>query len=362
MAKIACNLAAKHVCDEAIQLLGGTATAGSTPSSAPTATSGASASGRGRWRSSATSSAPLLLAGSRAAPWWKTPAPMSPAGLGAPVPSLPSRPRRGRRRPVAAAGGLRRGRRLGIGRGRGTVAVCDSDEDTLTLAWQAAGPPSRRPGSAPVSCRGCGGGRPGPPSPKAPVTPFCPPPSGLDPGVRWSSAPDRPTPGWRRSSPPGTRWPPATPGGPGGGLGRARPRARDGGRVDHRAGAAAFVLGPIDRTAPSTNGSSPARLVARATRVMAAVDRYRGDGEAATGRCLRRPAVPRRGLRAPAHRATGRAAARRRLGRPPRSAGPSPIPTASWPRRWPSAWAAAWPRPRSRPPWATPGRPPPCSA
>jgi hydroxymethylglutaryl-CoA synthase len=50
------------------------------------------------------------------------------------------------------------------------------------------------------------------------------------------------------------------------------------------AGAAAFVLGAIDPAGPGGNGSGPAaRLVARASRVMAVVDRYRGDAEPATG-------------------------------------------------------------------------------
>jgi hydroxymethylglutaryl-CoA synthase len=50
------------------------------------------------------------------------------------------------------------------------------------------------------------------------------------------------------------------------------------------AGAVAYVLGALDHGASGGNGSGPpARLVGRATSVLAAVDRYRGDAERATG-------------------------------------------------------------------------------
>ena len=51
--------------------------------------------------------------------------PVAVLGVGAAAPSL-----RLAAKDVGAA--------WGSGGGRGTVAVCDSDEDTLTLAWQAA--------------------------------------------------------------------------------------------------------------------------------------------------------------------------------------------------------------------------------
>ena len=61
MAKTAANLAAKYVCDEAIQIHGGYGYSPRTPSSGPTGTSGVCASGRGRSRPSATTSAPAWL-------------------------------------------------------------------------------------------------------------------------------------------------------------------------------------------------------------------------------------------------------------------------------------------------------------
>ena len=64
-----------------------------------------------------------------------------------------------------------------------------------------------------------------------------------------------------------------------------------------------MVLGAIAESSdgPSTNGSSPAaRLVSRTTRAMPAVDRYRADGDGATGDVYDAAPVSRRGLRSAA--------------------------------------------------------------
>ena len=134
------------------------------------------------------------------------------------------------------------------------------------------------------------------------------------------------------------------------------------------AGAAAFVLGSLDATAGGNGSGAPARLAGRATRVMAVVDRYRGDAEKATGdvydgRLFREEvflplltAVGRDLVAATDGAGNGTA-----RGRPHRPGGPSLTPTGSWPRPWPNDWAHHSSPLPSRPPWVIPGPPPPSS-
>ena len=174
----------------------------------------------------------------------------------------------------------------GTGGGRGTVAVCDADEDTLTLAWQAAVDALAAAGMEAGNVSGLWWGtspaalRRGPQS-RLPVHRPRPRPRRL----RAPCAAARPTPAWTRSWPPGTRWPPATPGSPwwwpptpwspGSGRRASRPPAP---------GPSPTSSAALDRPVPGANGSGPAGPPGRtATSVMAAVDRYRGDAERATG-------------------------------------------------------------------------------
>ena len=213
--------------------------------------------------------------------------PVAVLGAGAAAPSL---------RLAAADVGVA----WGAGGAKGTVAVCDADEDTLTLAWQAALDALDAAGVDASGGVGAVVGHGPPPFAEGPSHAFLATALGL--GRHRSRAPcaaGRPTPAWRLWSARGTPWPPATPAGPGRRV--RRPGARAGHRrrgIDGRRRGGARPRRPARRPRPVpraaaavrrrppdlTNGSSaPARLVARATRVTAAVDRYRADGAAATG-------------------------------------------------------------------------------
>lgn len=206
-----------------------------------------------------------------------TSGPMKPVailGVGAAAPSL-----RLAAKDVGAA--------WGSGGGRGTVAVCDSDEDTLTLAWQAANAALEAAGITADDVSGLWWGTARPPFAEGPSHAFLSATLGLgrDCGGALLSG----------SSHAGIEallgaWDALA-------AGHARvalvvtsdalvPGLGTAGETTTGAGAAAVVLGAIADAseAPSTNGSSPAaRLVARTTRAMPAVDRYRADGEGATG-------------------------------------------------------------------------------
>jgi hydroxymethylglutaryl-CoA synthase len=177
----------------------------------------------------------------------------------------------------------------GSGGGRGTVAVCDSDEDTLTLAWQAAVRALAAAGVDAGELSGLWWGTARPPFAEGPGHAFLSTALGLDPSAVGMLCAGSPHAGMEALT---AAWDALA-------AGHARlalvvasdalvPGLGTAGESSTGAGAAAFVLGPLDpatlnHAASGGNGSgAPARLTARATRVMAAVDRYRGDGEAAT--------------------------------------------------------------------------------
>jgi hydroxymethylglutaryl-CoA synthase len=168
----------------------------------------------------------------------------------------------------------------GNGGGRGTVAVCDADEDTLTLAWQASVRAMAAAGIEPGQLSGLWWGTTRPPFAEGPSHAFLATALGLDPsatGILCAGSPhagmDALLAAWDALA-----------------AGHARialvvasdallPGPGTGGESTTGAGAAAYVLAAV-----GSNGSGPpARLVARASRVLAVVDRYRGDAEPATG-------------------------------------------------------------------------------
>jgi hydroxymethylglutaryl-CoA synthase len=198
--------------------------------------------------------------------------PVALLGVGAAVPSL----RLTAKEAAAAWGG---------GGGRGTVALCDADEDTLTLAWEAAVRALEAAGVEVGQLSGLWWGTTRPPFAEGPSHAFLATALGLQSsaaGVLCAGSPhagmDALLAAWDAVA-----------------AGHARlalvvasdaliPGVGTAGAATTGAGAAAYVLGAIDPASSGGNGSgAPARLAARATRVMAVVDRYRGDGDAATG-------------------------------------------------------------------------------
>jgi len=175
----------------------------------------------------------------------------------------------------------------GSGGGRGTVAVCDADEDTLTLAWQAANAALEAAGVTPAEVSGLWWGTARPPFAEGPSHAFLATTLGLDRAVGGGLSSGSPHAGMEALL---GAWDALA-------AGHARvalvvtsdalvPGLGTAAETTTGAGAAAVVLGAIADSAegPSTNGSSPAaRLVARTTRAMPAVDRYRADGGGATG-------------------------------------------------------------------------------
>jgi hydroxymethylglutaryl-CoA synthase len=200
--------------------------------------------------------------------------PVAVLGMGAAAPSL---------RLAAADVGAA----WGSGGGRGAVAVCDADEDTLTLAWQAANTALGAAGvdAADVSGLWWGTGRP--PFAEGPSHAFFAATLGLGRAGGGALVSGSPHAGMEALL---GAWDAIA-------AGHARlalvvvsdalvPGLGTAGETTTGAGAAAVVLGAVAETSngPSTNGSSPpARLVARTTRAMPAVDRYRADGGGATG-------------------------------------------------------------------------------
>ena len=233
-----------------------------------------------------------------------------------------ARPRRRSAWPSKDAGAA-----WGAGGGRGQVAVCDADEDTLTLAWEAADAALDAAGDhRPTMCRACGGAPPGRPSPKARATPFSPPTLGLDADRGGgAAAADRRTRGWRRSV---GAWDALAAGHadialvvisdalvPG--LGTAAETTRSGRR---RCRARPMAEGAPAVLSPSGSVDAGARPVPGRRR-HAAVDRYRPDGGVATGDVYRPlMAVPRRVFVAAAAETGG--PRRRGERRPPSAPGP----------------------------------------
>jgi len=175
----------------------------------------------------------------------------------------------------------------GSSAGRGTVAVCDADEDTLTLAWRAANAALDAAGVSPAEVSGLWWGTARPPFAEGPSHAFLATTLGLDRSVGGGLASGSPHAGMEALL---AAWDALA-------AGHARyalvvtsdalvPGLGTAGESTTGAGAAAVVLGAIAEgsAGPSANGSSPpARLVGRATLAMPAVDRYRADGDRVTG-------------------------------------------------------------------------------
>ncbi len=200
--------------------------------------------------------------------------PVAVLGVGAAAPSL---------RLAAADVGAA----WGSGGGRGTVAVCDADEDPLTLAWQAANAALDAAGVGVDDVSGLWWGTSRPPFAEGPSHAFLAATLGLGRAVGGVLVSGSPHAGMEAVL---GAWDALA-------AGHARvalvvvsdalvPGLGTAGETSTGAGAAAMVLGAIADGAegPSTNGSSPAaRLVSRTTRSMPAVDRYRADGGSSTG-------------------------------------------------------------------------------
>ncbi|HZU78549.1 MAG TPA: OB-fold domain-containing protein [Acidimicrobiales bacterium] len=172
------------------------------------------------------------------------------------------------------------GKAWAAGGGKGTVAVCESDEDTLTLAWEATTRALAAAGIEATDISGLWWGTSRPPLAEGPSHAMLTTALGCAPDIAGALCAGSPHAGMEALV---GAWDAIGAGGAGPvvvvasdalvpGLGTA-------GEVTTGAGAVALVLG-----APGDNGSAPAaRLVARTTRSMAVVDRYRGDGDYATG-------------------------------------------------------------------------------
>ncbi len=174
------------------------------------------------------------------------------------------------------------GRAWGTGGGRATVAVCDSDEDTLTLAWRAATDALAAAGVDPGTVSGLWWGTTRPPFAEGPSHAFLAAALELSGDIEGALVSGSPHAGMEALS---SAWDAIA-------AGHATvavvvasdalvPGLGSAGETTTGAGAAALVLTP---DTPGGNGSAPAaRLAARATRALPAVDRYRGDGDGATG-------------------------------------------------------------------------------
>ncbi len=201
------------------------------------------------------------------------PAPMTPVailGMGAAAPSL---------RLAAADVGAA----WGSGGGRHTVAVCDADEDTLTLAWQAARAALEAAGVAPHEVSGLWWGTARPPFAEGPSHAFLATTLGLDPGVGGGLCSGSPHAGMEAII---GAWDALAAGHASVALvvtsDALVPGLGTAGETTTGAGASAMVLGPVAQDS-GTDSAPAARLVARTTRSMPAVDRYRGDGSGVTG-------------------------------------------------------------------------------
>lgn len=173
----------------------------------------------------------------------------------------------------------------GAGSGRGTLGVCDADEDTLTLAWQAARAALEAAGVAAEDLTGLWWGTTRPPFAEGPSHALLCTALGLRADVGGALCSGSPHAGIEALL---GAWDAVAAGYAGTVLVVASdalvPGAGTAGECVTGAGAAAVVLRPIGDGASAGNGSAPpARLVGRNTRMLPAVDRYRGDGESATG-------------------------------------------------------------------------------
>jgi hydroxymethylglutaryl-CoA synthase len=164
----------------------------------------------------------------------------------------------------------------GEGGGRGQVAVCGADEDTLTLAWEA--------GDSALTALGAGGSEVGglwwgtsrPPFAEGPSHAFLVAALGLDPSAQAGLNSGSPHAGMEALC---SAWDAIA-------AGHAEralvivsdallPGLGTASETSYGAGAVAIVLGPAD--------GAPAVLRSRATRSMPVLDRYRADGGTANG-------------------------------------------------------------------------------
>jgi 3-hydroxy-3-methylglutaryl CoA synthase/uncharacterized OB-fold protein len=185
------------------------------------------------------------------------------------------------------------------GGGRGTVAVCDADEDSLTLAWRAAVGAMAAAGVQAEEVSGLWWGTARPPFAEGPSHAYLVGALGIDRAASGGLASGSPHAGMDALQ---SAWDAVA-------AGHARvalvvasdallPGMGTAAEATTGAGAAAVVLGAVPDRAPSgvasgagaaaasasPNGSTPpARLVARASRAVAALDRYRADAAPATG-------------------------------------------------------------------------------
>jgi hydroxymethylglutaryl-CoA synthase len=192
------------------------------------------------------------------------PGPVSVRSIGAAAPAL--------RLPAAQVAAA-----WGSGGSKGTVALCDSDEDTLTIAWDAATAAMSAAGVSAAEVGGLWWGTTRPPFAEGPSHAFLAASLGLadsSGGALFSGSPHAGMEALFGA------WDAI-------GCGAVSvalvvvsdalvPGLGTAGETTTGAGAAAVVVGPAD-------GGAPARLVGRTTRWLPAVDRYRADGEGATG-------------------------------------------------------------------------------
>jgi hydroxymethylglutaryl-CoA synthase len=216
--------------------------------------------------------------------------PVAVLGVGASAPSL--------RLSAADVGAA-----WGTGGGRGAVAACDADEDTLTLGWRAATDALEAAGVTPGEVTGLWWGTSRPPMAEGPSFAFLATALGLGSDIAGALMSGSPHAGMEALA---AAWDALASGHASVALVVASdalvPGPGTAGESTTGAGAAAVVLGSLpvpagDGARPgggghptaapsgaaSTNGASPpARLVARASRVVPALDRYRADAGAVT--------------------------------------------------------------------------------
>ncbi|HUY63293.1 MAG TPA: OB-fold domain-containing protein [Acidimicrobiales bacterium] len=193
--------------------------------------------------------------------------PVGIVGVGAAAPSL----RLAAKEPAAA---------WGSGGGRGSVAVCDADEDTLTLAWRAATSAMEAAGVRAADVAGLWWGTSRPPFAEGPSHAFLSTALGCSAQVGGALCSGSPHAGMEALL---GAWDAVASGHVALALvvcsDALLPGIGTAGEASTGAGALAVVL-----SGPGHNGAAaPARLVGRVTTAMAVVDRYRGDAEAATG-------------------------------------------------------------------------------
>jgi hydroxymethylglutaryl-CoA synthase len=194
--------------------------------------------------------------------------PVSLLGVGAAAPEL--------RLPAAAVGAA-----WGAGGGKHTVGLCDADEDTLTLAWAAALDALAAAGVEARAVSGLWWGTARPPFAEGPSLAVLATVLGLAPSAAGLLAAGSTHAGAEALL---AAWDAIAAGHATLALVVASdallPGVGTAGEATTGAGAVAMVLGP---SAEGANGAAPAaRLVARTTRQLAVVDRYRGDAQAAT--------------------------------------------------------------------------------